>query len=90
MTGGKGETMTVTLKEHRTVLDLSDVDALTAYIREQIQAITAHTEHCREASGVCISLVTPPFIRFIDADHNRVDLLIDIEKVPAARRSGNS
>ena len=72
--------MTVTLKEHKTVLDINDTDALTAYIRNQIQVITAHTEECHDSTGVCISIVVPPFIQFFDAIYNRVDILIDIEK----------
>ena len=71
--------MFVTLKEHQTVLDIRDIDALTAYIRERLQVITAHTEECRESAGVCLSIVAPPSIRFFDAIHNRVDILIDIE-----------
>ena len=59
---------------------INDTDALSAYIREHVQVITAHTEECHDAAGVCISIVAPPFIQFFDADHNRVDILIDIEK----------
>ena len=72
--------MTVTLKDRPIVLDILDTEALTAYIREHLQVITAHTEECRESNGICISIVAPPFIQFFDAMHNRVDIVIDIEK----------
>lgn len=72
--------MTVTLKDRPTVLDILDTEALTAYIRDHLQVITAHTEECRESNGICISIVAPPFIQFFDAMHNRVDIVIDIEK----------
>ena len=72
--------MDVILKEHKTRLDILDTDALTAYIRDHIQVITAHTEECRESNGVCISIAAPPFIQFFDAIYNRVNVVIDIEK----------
>ena len=74
--------MNVTLKGKDTVLDLNDIDALSAYIREHIQVITAHTEECQESAGVCISIVAPPFIQFFDSIHNRVDVVMDIERQP--------
>ena len=80
MTGRKGKHMDVILKDRQTTLDILDTEALTAYIRDHIQVITAHTEECRESAGVCISIVAPPFIQFFDAIHNRVDIVIDIEK----------
>ena len=72
--------MCITLKDPQTTLDILDTDALTAYIREHLQVITAHTEECKESNGVCISIVAPPFIQFFDAIHNRVNVVIDIEK----------
>ena len=80
MTGRKGKHMDVILKDRQTTLDILDTEALTAYIRDHIQVITAHTEECKESAGVCISIVAPPFIQFFDAIHNRVDIVIDIEK----------
>ena len=80
--------MNVTLKEHHTVLDIHDTAALTAYIREHVQVITAHTEECHDTAGVCISIVAPPFIQFFDAVHNRVDVVIDIEKPRKPARAG--
>ena len=77
--GQKGESMSITLKDRQTTLDILDTDALTAYIRDHVQVITAHTETCRGTSGVCLSVVAPPFIRFHDAIHNRVDIVIEIE-----------
>ena len=72
MTGRKGKHMDVILKDRQTTLDILDTEALTAYIRDHIQVITAHAEECRESAGVCISIVAPPFIQFFDAIHNRV------------------
>ena len=72
--------MDVILKDRQTTLDILDTEALTAYIRDHIQVITAHTEECRESAGVCISIVAPPFIQFFDAIYNRVNVVIDIEK----------
>ena len=74
--------MNVTLKYRPTVLDILDTEALTAFIREHLQVITAHTEECMESNGVCLSIVAPPFIQFFDAIHNRVDIVIEIEKPP--------
>lgn len=84
--------MNVTLKYRPTVLDILDTEALTAFIREHLQVIAAHTEVCMESSGVCLSIVAPPFIQFFDAVHNRVDIVIAIEKPqippkPRRRRS---
>ena len=72
--------MNVSLKDRGTVLDISDINALTDYVRKHIQVITAHTEESRDAAGLCLYLVAPPFIHFQDAICNRVDILIDIEK----------
>ena len=72
--------MDVILKDRRTTLDILDTEALTKYIRDHLQVITAHTEECKESAGVCISIVAPPFIQFFDAIHNRVNIVIDIEK----------
>ena len=80
MTGRKGEHMRITLKDPQTTLDILDTEAMTEYIREHLQVITAHTEECKESAGVCISIVAPPFIQFFDAIHNRVNIVIDIEK----------
>ena len=80
--------MNVTLKGKDTVLDLSDIDALSDYIREHIQVIAAHTEECQDSAGVCISIVAPPFIQFFDSIHNRVDVVMDIEKQPKAGKAG--
>ena len=79
--------MDVILKDRQTTLDILDTDALTAYIRDHIQVITAHTEECRESAGVCISIVAPPFIQFFDAIYNRVDIVIDIEKPQNPRKA---
>ena len=72
--------MDVILKDRQTTLDILDTEALTKYIRDHLQVITAHTEECKESAGVCISIVAPPFIQFFDAIHNRVNVVIDIEK----------
>ena len=72
--------MRITLKDPQTTLDILDTEAMTEYIREHLQVITAHTEECKESAGVCISIVAPPFIQFFDAIHNRVNVVIDIEK----------
>ena len=72
--------MDIILKDQQTTLDILDTDALTAYVREHLQVITAHTEECKESAGICISIVAPPFIQFFDAIHNRVNVVIDIEK----------
>ena len=80
--------MTVTLKGKDTILNINDTEALSDYIREHIQVITAYTEECHESAGICISIVAPPFIRFFDAIHNRVDVVIDIEKQPKPGKAG--
>ena len=80
--------MNVTLKGKDTVLGLNDIDALSDYIREHIQVITAYTEECHESAGVCISIVAPPFIQFFDSIHNRVDVVMDIEKQPKPGKAG--
>ena len=72
--------MDVILKDRQTTLDILDTEALTKYIRDHLQVITAHTEECKESAGVCISIVAPPFIQFFDAIYNRVNVVIDIEK----------
>lgn len=72
--------MDIILKDQQTTLDILDTEAMTEYIREHLQVITAHTEECKESNGVCISIVAPPFIQFFDAIHNRVNIVIDIEK----------
>ncbi len=72
--------MNVQLKGKDTVLDLSDTDALSAYIREHIQVLAVHTAVCQDSAGVCISIVAPPFIQFFDSIHNRVDVVMDIER----------
>ena len=79
--------MDIILKDQQTTLDILDTDALTAYIREHLQVITAHTEECKESAGICISIVAPPFIQFFDAIHNRVNIVIDIEKPPKPRKT---
>ena len=80
--------MNVTLKGKDTVLDLNDIDALSDYIREHIQVIAAHTEECQDSAGVCISIVAPPFIQFFDSIHNRVDVVMDIERQPKPGKAG--
>ena len=72
--------MDVILKEHQTRLDIQDTDAMTKFIRDHIQVITAHTEECKDSAGVCISITAPAYIQFFDAIHNRVDVVMDIEK----------
>ena len=69
--------MSITLKDPQTTLDILDTEAMTWYIRDHIQVITAHTEECRDSAGVSISIVAPPFIQFFDAIHNRVAVSVD-------------
>ena len=64
------------------------LDEYAAYIREHIQVIAAHTEEGQESAGVCISIVAPPFIQFFDSIHNRVDVVMDIEKEPKPGKAG--
>ena len=71
--------MNVTLKADRTALDLNDTEALTAYIREHIRVRAAYVEDYETTSGICISIIVPPFMEFYVADRNSVDVLIDIE-----------
>lgn len=70
--------MTVTLKADRAALDLNDTEALTAYIREHIRVRAAYVEDYETTSGICISVIVPPFMELYDADRNTVDVLIDI------------
>lgn len=77
--GQKGEKMTVTLKTDRAALDLNDTEALTAYIREHIRVRAAYVEDYETTSGICISVIVPPYMELYDADRNTVDVLIDIE-----------
>ena len=74
--------MNVKLKATDTDSALNEIDARSHYSREHIQVIAAHTEECQESAGVCISIVAPPFIQFFDSIHNRVDVVMDIEKQP--------
>ena len=71
--------MTVTTKPEKTALDLNDLETLTAYIREHITVRAAYVEDYETTSGICISVIVPPYMELYDADRNTVDVLIDIE-----------
>ena len=71
--------MIVTTKADGVSLDLDNTEALTDYVRQHIQVRAAIVEDYETTSGICISVIVPPFMELYDADRNTVDILMDIE-----------